>query len=63
MPDLNNAVQLIRQGQNTEAQQLLQTIIKAEPKNIQAWFLVCGNLHHHRKTYSNIGNVLENESR
>ncbi len=38
MPDLNNAVQLIRQGQNTEAQQLLQTIIKAEPKNIQAWF-------------------------
>ncbi len=38
MPDLNYAVQLIRQGQNAEAQQILQTIIKADPKNVQAWF-------------------------
>ena len=38
MPDLNHAVQLIRQGQNAEAQQILQTIIKADPKNVQAWF-------------------------
>ncbi len=38
MPDLNYAVQLIRQGQNAEAQQILQTIIKVDPKNVQAWF-------------------------
>ena len=38
MSDLNTAIQLIRQGRKTEAQPLLQTLIKADPKNIQAWF-------------------------
>lgn len=38
MSDLNTAIQLIRQGRKTEAQSLLQTLIKADPKNIQAWF-------------------------
>lgn len=38
MSDLNTAIQWIRQGRKTEAQSLLQTLIKADPKNIQAWF-------------------------
>ena len=38
MTDLNQAIQLIRQGQKFEAQRILQEIIKTEPKNIPAWF-------------------------
>ena len=38
MSDLNQAIQMIRQGRKTEAQQILQNVIKADPKNIQAWF-------------------------
>lgn len=38
MSDLENAVQLIRFGRKDEAQQLLQRLIKSDPKNIPAWF-------------------------
>ncbi len=38
MFDLNQAIQLIRQGRKTEAQRLLQGILKSDPRNIQAWF-------------------------
>jgi hypothetical protein len=38
MSDLENAIQLIKQGQKADAQQILQAIIKSDPKNIQAWF-------------------------
>jgi hypothetical protein len=38
MPDLNHAIQLIRQGQKWEAQRILQELIKSAPGNIQAWF-------------------------
>jgi hypothetical protein len=38
MSDLNNAIQLIREGRKEEAQQLLEPLLKAEPANIQAWF-------------------------
>lgn len=38
MSTLENAIQFIRQGRKTEAQQILQAIIKNDPKNIQAWF-------------------------
>jgi hypothetical protein len=38
MPDLNNAIQLIRQGQKEEGQRILEAVIKAEPGNIAAWF-------------------------
>ena len=36
--DLENAIRLIRSGQKGEAQKLLQSVIKGDPKNIQAWF-------------------------
>lgn len=38
MSNLENAIQLIRQGQRWEAQRILQGLIKAEPGNIPAWF-------------------------
>lgn len=38
MSDLENAIQLIRQGHRTEAQSVLQALIKSDPKNIPAWF-------------------------
>lgn len=38
MSDLNNAIQLIRQGRKTEAEQILQAVIRNDPKNINAWF-------------------------
>lgn len=38
MSDLENAVQLIRQGRRTEAQSVLQSLIKSDSKNIPAWF-------------------------
>lgn len=38
MSDLENAIQLIRFGRKGEAQPLLQTVIKSDPKNISAWF-------------------------
>jgi hypothetical protein len=38
MSNLNDAIQLIRQGQKWEAQRILQELIKAEPQNIPAWF-------------------------
>lgn len=38
MPNLNDAIQLIRQGHKSEAQQILQAILQSDPKNIQAWF-------------------------
>ena len=38
MSNLNQAIQLVRQGQKFEAQRILQEIIKTEPQNIQAWF-------------------------
>ena len=38
MPNLNDAIQLVRQGRKEEARQPLEVIIKAEPQNIQAWF-------------------------
>jgi hypothetical protein len=38
MADLNNAIQLIREGRKQEAQRVLEPLIKADPANIQAWF-------------------------
>jgi hypothetical protein len=38
MADLNNAIQLIREGRKPEAQRILEPLIKADPANIQAWF-------------------------
>ncbi len=38
MLSLNNAIQLIRQGQKEEARQILEPLLKGEPGNIQAWF-------------------------
>ena len=38
MSNLNDAIQLIRQGQKWEAQRILQELIKTEPQNIPAWF-------------------------
>lgn len=38
MSELENAIQLIRFGRKGEAQPLLQTVIKNDPKNIPAWF-------------------------
>jgi hypothetical protein len=38
MPNLSDAIQLIRQGRKEEARQPLEAIIKAEPQNIPAWF-------------------------
>lgn len=38
MPDLNNAVQLIRQGQKEAGQKILEAVIKEDPGNISAWF-------------------------
>ena len=38
MSSLNNAIQLIRDGRKEEARQFLETLLKAEPANIQAWF-------------------------
>jgi len=38
MSGLNSAIQLIRDGRKEEARQLLETLLKAEPRNVQAWF-------------------------
>jgi hypothetical protein len=38
MADLNSAIQLIRQGQREAGQKILESVIKAEPGNITAWF-------------------------
>jgi len=38
MSSLNNAIQLIRQGQKEEARQILESLLTTEPGNIQAWF-------------------------
>jgi hypothetical protein len=38
MADLNNAIQLIREGRKQEAQRILEPLIKADTANIQAWF-------------------------
>lgn len=38
MSNLSDAIQLIRQGRKEEARQILETLIRSEPGNIQAWF-------------------------
>lgn len=38
MANLNEAVQLIRQGRKDEARRILEPILKANPQDIQAWF-------------------------
>ena len=38
MASLNNAIQLIREGQKDDARQILEPLLRAEPANIQAWF-------------------------
>jgi hypothetical protein len=38
MDNLNDAVQLIRQGRREQAQHILEGLLKADPHNIQAWF-------------------------
>lgn len=38
MSDLEQAIQLIRQGNKAEAQRLLQGVLRSDPRNIQAWF-------------------------
>lgn len=38
MANLNEAVQLIRQGHKDEARRILEPILKANPQDIQAWF-------------------------
>lgn len=40
MANLNEAVQLIRQGRKDEARRILEPILKANPQDIQAWFWV-----------------------
>lgn len=38
MADLNNAIQLIREGRKQEAQKILESLLEGNPANIQAWF-------------------------
>lgn len=38
MANLNEAVQLIRQGRKDEARRILESILKANPQDVQAWF-------------------------
>ncbi len=38
MANLNEAVQLIRQGRKDEARRILEPVLKANPQDIQAWF-------------------------
>ena len=38
MANLNEAVQLIRQGRKDEARRILEPILKANPQDTQAWF-------------------------
>ncbi len=38
MPNLNSAIQLIREGRKEEAKKVLEPLLQAEPANIQAWF-------------------------
>jgi hypothetical protein len=38
MSSLNNAIQLIREGQKEAARQILEPLIRTESSNIQAWF-------------------------
>lgn len=38
MANLNEAVQLIRQGRKDEARRILEPILKVNPQDIQAWF-------------------------
>jgi hypothetical protein len=47
MSSLINAIQLIREGRKEEARQILETLLKAGPNNIQVWFWyveVCSTL-------------------
>jgi hypothetical protein len=37
MSDLNTAIQLVRQGQLTQAQKMLETIVRTETGNVPAW--------------------------
>jgi hypothetical protein len=53
MANLNEAVQLIRQGHKDEARRLLEPVLKADPKNIQAWgwyVETCSTLEQRLKT-------------
>jgi len=53
MANLNEAVQLIRQGQKDEARRILEPLLKAEPTNIQTWFWyveTCATLEQRIKT-------------
>jgi len=53
MANLNEAVQLIRQGQKDEARRILEPLLKAEPNNIQTWFWyveTCATLEQRIKT-------------
>ncbi|MBK9210616.1 MAG: hypothetical protein IPL71_20990 [Anaerolineales bacterium] len=38
MSNLNNAIQLIREGRKDEARRILEPLLQAEPTNISAWF-------------------------
>lgn len=38
MATLNDAIQLIRQGEREQAQRILEPLLKLDPHNIQAWF-------------------------
>lgn len=38
MTNLTDAIQLIRQGRKDDARLLLESVLKLDPKNIQAWF-------------------------
>lgn len=38
MTNLTDAIQLIRQGRKEDARLLLESILKIDPKNVQAWF-------------------------
>ena len=40
MSDLRAAIAAIKAGSKPEAQQILKTILQAEPKNVQAWLLM-----------------------
>ncbi len=53
MANLNEAVQLIRQGHKDEARRILEPLLKAEPTNLQVWFWyveTCATLEQRIKT-------------
>lgn len=49
MASLNSAIQLIREGRKDEARHILETLLRAEPSNVQAWFWYVDTCPTHEK--------------